>query len=59
MMDYTDRHLRFLLRLLSKRATLYTEMVTANTLVHNDELDRWLAFNAGIVCRIKPIVVML
>jgi len=45
MMDYTDRHLRFLLRLLSKRATLYTEMVVSNTLVHNDELDRWLAFN--------------
>lgn len=27
MMDYTDRHLRYLLRLVSKRATLYTEMV--------------------------------
>jgi tRNA-dihydrouridine synthase len=27
MMEYTDRHLRYLLRLVSKRATLYTEMV--------------------------------
>jgi hypothetical protein len=27
MMDYTDRHFRYLLRLVSKRATLYTEMV--------------------------------
>ena len=46
------RHLRFLLRLISKRATLYTEMVTANTLIHNEDLNRWLAFNAGglLVC---------
>lgn len=44
MMDYTDQFLRFLLRSLSARATLYTEMVTANTLVHCDpsELPRFL-----------------
>jgi tRNA-dihydrouridine synthase A len=34
MMEYTDRHQRYLFRLLSKRAVLYTEMVTANALVH-------------------------
>ena len=33
MMDYTDRHFRHLFRLLSKESVLYTEMVTANTLV--------------------------
>ena len=32
MMEYTDTHQRFLMRLISKRAVLYTEMVTANTL---------------------------
>ncbi len=34
MMEYTDRHQRYLFRLLSKKAVLYTEMVTANALVH-------------------------
>jgi tRNA-dihydrouridine synthase A len=36
MMDYTDRHCRYLLRLLSPRALLYTEMVTAQALAHGD-----------------------
>jgi tRNA-dihydrouridine synthase A len=42
MMDWTDRHCRFLHRLLSRRALLYTEMVTAAALVHGD-VDRLLA----------------
>ena len=33
MMDWTDRHCRYLHRLLSGRALLYTEMVTAPALV--------------------------
>jgi tRNA-dihydrouridine synthase A len=33
MMDWTDRHCRFLHRCLSRRALLYTEMVTAPALV--------------------------
>lgn len=33
MMDWTDRHCRFLHRLLSREALLYTEMVTAPALV--------------------------
>ena len=46
MMEYTDRHLRYMLRLLSKRSKLWTEMVTASTLVHNEgNLERWLAYN--------------
>ena len=45
MMDYTDRHLRYMTRLMSKKAMLYTEMVTSATLVHNDNVERWLRYN--------------
>ncbi|WDM57921.1 tRNA dihydrouridine(20/20a) synthase DusA [Pseudomonas sp. NEEL19] len=41
MMDWTDRHCRFFLRLLSKQTLLYTEMVTTGALLHNDA-DRFL-----------------
>lgn len=34
MMDWTDRHCRFFHRLMSRRAMLYTEMVTAPAVVH-------------------------
>ncbi|HEX7718283.1 MAG TPA: tRNA dihydrouridine(20/20a) synthase DusA, partial [Woeseiaceae bacterium] len=34
MMDWTDRHCRYFLRLLSPRARLYTEMVTAAAILH-------------------------
>ena len=36
MMDWTDRHCRYFLRLISERARLYTEMITAPALVHGD-----------------------
>jgi len=36
MMDWTDRHDRMFLRLLSRRALLYTEMVTSAALKHGD-----------------------
>lgn len=36
MMDWTDRHCRYLHRLLSKRALLFTEMVTSAAVVHGD-----------------------
>src|SRR4051812_4409055 len=36
MMDRTDRHFRFLIRILSRRAWLYTEMITAPALLHGD-----------------------
>ena len=36
MMDWTDRHDRFFLRLISKRARLYTEMITTQALRHGD-----------------------
>jgi len=36
MMDWTDRHCRYFLRLISRRARLYTEMITAPALAHGD-----------------------
>ena len=36
MMDWTDRHCRYFFRLISRRARLYTEMITAPALVHGD-----------------------
>jgi tRNA-dihydrouridine synthase A len=45
MMDWTDRHCRFFHRLLTRRALLYTEMVTTGALVHG-EVPRHLRFNA-------------
>ena len=44
MMDWTDRHDRFFLRLLSKHAVLYTEMVTTGALIHGDQ-KRHLDYN--------------
>lgn len=38
MMDWTDRHCRYLHRLMSRRALLYTEMVTAPALVRGGAL---------------------
>ncbi len=44
MMDWTDRHERYFLRLLSRRALLYTEMVNSGALIHGDA-PRFLYFN--------------
>ncbi len=44
MMDWTDRHCRFFHRQLSKRALLYSEMITADAILHGDR-DRLLGFN--------------
>ncbi|MGB0712319.1 MAG: tRNA dihydrouridine(20/20a) synthase DusA [Gammaproteobacteria bacterium] len=44
MMEWTDRHCRYLLRLISPSALLYTEMVTTGALLHG-EPRRFLAFN--------------
>lgn len=45
MLDWTDRHCRFLHRLLAPDAWLYTEMVTTGALLHGD-VARHLRFNA-------------
>jgi len=36
MMDYSDRHYRYFLRLLSRHARVYTEMVTTGAILHGD-----------------------
>ncbi len=36
MMDWTDRHCRFFHRVLTRRALLYTEMVTAHAVIHGN-----------------------
>jgi tRNA-dihydrouridine synthase A len=45
MIDWTDRHCRYFHRLLSRRARLYTEMITTGALLHGD-VTRHLRFNA-------------
>ena len=54
MMDWTDRHCRFFLRQLSPNALLYTEMVTADAVIHGDR-SRLLDFDAAE----HPIVLQL
>jgi tRNA-dihydrouridine synthase A len=44
MMDWTDRHCRVFHRLLSRRARLYTEMLTSAAIVHGDRA-RLLGFD--------------
>jgi tRNA-dihydrouridine synthase A len=44
MMEWTDRHDRFFLRLISRHALLYTEMVTAPAILHGDR-DYLLGFD--------------
>ena len=44
MMDCTDRHDRYFLRLISKNVKLYTEMIVANAIIKGDR-DFHLKFN--------------
>jgi len=44
MMDWTDRHDRFFLRLISRRVRLYTEMVSTGAVLHGDR-GRLLGFD--------------
>src|SRR3546814_2610257 len=46
MMDWTDRHERAFLRVISRRTLLYTEMVTTGAILHGDR-DRLLGFDAS------------
>src|SRR6201989_2904715 len=46
MMDWTDRHCRAFHRVMSKRARLYTEMVTADAVIHGPRA-RLLGFDAA------------
>ena len=44
MMDWTDRHCRAFHRVLSRRARLYTEMVTTGAVIHGPR-ERLLGFS--------------
>src|SRR5437763_10476607 len=44
MMEWTDRHCRFFHRLLTRRALIYTEMITIGAIIHGDRA-RLLAYN--------------
>ena len=46
MMDWTDRHCRVFHRLMSRRARLYTEMLTTGAIIHGNR-ERLLGFDAS------------
>jgi tRNA-dihydrouridine synthase A len=46
MMDWTDRHCRVFHRLMTRRALLYTEMLTTGAIIHGDRA-RLLSFDAS------------
>jgi len=54
MMDQTDRHCRFFMRQLSARAVLYTEMITAQAVVHGNR-EALLGFDE----REQPVALQL
>ncbi len=54
MMDWTDRHCRYFHRLLTRHALLYTEMVTADAIIHGKR-DRLLGFDP----REQPVALQL
>jgi len=54
MMEWTDRHCRYFLRLLSPHAALYTEMVTTGAILHGDR-SRFLDFDPAE----HPVVLQL
>nr|WP_265396243.1 tRNA dihydrouridine(20/20a) synthase DusA [Leptospira bandrabouensis] len=45
MMDWTDRHFRFFIRLISKQALLYSEMVTTGAILRGKDNHRYLDFS--------------
>ncbi len=44
MLDWTDRHFRFFIRLITKHTLLYTEMITTSALLHGDA-ERFLRYD--------------
>ena len=45
MMDHTDKHFRYLIRLLTKYSVLYTEMITTGALIHGN-YKQFLEYNS-------------
>eukprot|EP00511_Aplanochytrium_stocchinoi_P005369 CAMPEP_0204838476 /NCGR_PEP_ID=MMETSP1346-20131115/31126_1 /ASSEMBLY_ACC=CAM_ASM_000771 /TAXON_ID=215587 /ORGANISM="Aplanochytrium stocchinoi, Strain GSBS06" /LENGTH=130 /DNA_ID=CAMNT_0051974587 /DNA_START=405 /DNA_END=793 /DNA_ORIENTATION=- len=56
MMEVTDTHFRYMCRLLSKRVTLYTEMIVENTILNRlDDLGLFLGYHHTE----QPLVIQL
>ena len=45
MMDCTDTHFRMIMRKISSKALLYTEMIVAQSLIHTNNREKFLDFN--------------
>ncbi len=45
MMDCTDKHFRMIIRKISSKALLYTEMIVAQSLIYTDKKEKFLNFN--------------
>ncbi|MDZ4727398.1 MAG: tRNA dihydrouridine(20/20a) synthase DusA [Leptospira sp.] len=45
MMDWTDRHYRYFMRLITKKTLLYTEMVTTGAILRGKDRHRYLDFS--------------
>ena len=54
MMQYTDKHDRFFLRLISKNAVLFTEMIPTNAIIYGDQ-KKLLRYNS----REHPIILQV
>lgn len=54
MLDWTDRHCRYFLRLISRRTLLYSEMITTGAIIHGDR-ERFLDFDPAE----KPLALQL
>ena len=56
MMEYTDKHQRTLMRMMTKEAVLYTEMVVANAIVRSDHREHLIEANFDVE---EPVVLQL
>ncbi len=45
MMDCTDKHFRMIMRKISSKALLYTEMIVAQSLIYTNQREKFLDFN--------------
>ena len=54
MMQYTDKHDRYFLRLISKNVTLFTEMIPANAIIYGNQ-KKLLEYNS----REHPIILQV
>jgi len=45
MMDCTDKHFRMIMRKISSKALLYTEMIVAQSLIYTEKKEKFLNFN--------------